>query len=140
MSERIFLAVDSRKNRARWLVSPHDSFIPFSIVPFLFTLYCCNNRTQFSASVLLIDTERVKEIAFNDERTEQFALTTDRNVVFLTRVGDNFLNLVLSRYFISRVFRKDIRLCTILYFFSKFHKTPGRSHFDLRLSQSCEEI
>ncbi|XP_019887808.2 cilia- and flagella-associated protein 251-like [Ooceraea biroi] len=48
-----------------------------------------NGRDTPDASVSLLDTtsERVKEIAFNDEYPEQFALTTDYHVLFLTWNG-----------------------------------------------------
>lgn len=44
---------------------------------------------SFSATFSLTDimSERVKEIAFNDERPEQFVLTTDSHVLFLTWVS-----------------------------------------------------
>lgn len=44
---------------------------------------------KFPASVSLADTmsERVKEVIFNDEYPEQFALTTDYHVLFLVWVG-----------------------------------------------------
>ncbi|XP_020282055.1 WD repeat-containing protein 66-like isoform X2 [Pseudomyrmex gracilis] len=78
------------KNEPDGLISPHE-FFHFITALFRSRLlaYCATICAQFSASVSLIDTssERVKEIAFDDERTEQFALTTDRNVVFLTRNG-----------------------------------------------------
>ncbi|EFN85969.1 WD repeat-containing protein 66 [Harpegnathos saltator] len=48
------------------------------------------SKDQPNASVSLIDTmsERVKEVTFNDEYPEQFALTTDYHVLFLTWDGD----------------------------------------------------
>lgn len=48
-----------------------------------------NEHIISPASVSLTDTtsERVKEITFNDEYPEQFALTTDYHVLFLTWVS-----------------------------------------------------
>jgi len=52
--------------------------------------------TIFAASISLIDTtsERVKEIVFNDEHPEQFILTTDYNILFLTWVSEKYDNIV----------------------------------------------
>ncbi|XP_077268273.1 cilia- and flagella-associated protein 251 isoform X2 [Temnothorax americanus] len=48
-----------------------------------------NGSDKSDASISLIDitSERVKGITFNDERSEQFALTTDYHVLFLTWNG-----------------------------------------------------
>jgi hypothetical protein len=52
--------------------------------------------TIFAASISLIDTasERVKEIVFNDEHPEEFALTTECNVLFLTWVSGKYDNVI----------------------------------------------
>lgn len=51
---------------------------------------------MFSASISLVDatSERVKEIAFNDEHPEQFALTTDYHVLFLIWVREKYVTFL----------------------------------------------
>lgn len=57
----------------------------------------------FSASVSLMDitSERVKEITFNDKCPEQFALTTDHHVLFLTWVGEKHVIICIIVYILD---------------------------------------
>lgn len=63
----------------------------------------------FSASISLIDImpERVKEITFNDEYPEQFALTTDYHVLFLTWVDENASLFLRINYIYLEIIKSD---------------------------------
>lgn len=75
-------------------------FVLFTTYPVSLSLI---KNVKFSASVLLTDmmSERVKEVIFNDDYPEQFALTTDYHVLFLTWVGKILQSIAFIKFSLS---------------------------------------